>query len=139
MKEELIKVLVLGFVLVLSFSFSPGLSQETPDLRKIMGAWDIEVDADGEYYYLSMSIEKSEEGLKGTISESTGAFSDVPLSNIEYDGQTLKFTFNSPTPPDGIERLVKAEFKVGDNKLEGLLTVEDLEATATATATRKAK
>jgi hypothetical protein len=32
----------------------------------------MEVDAGGEYYYLSFAIEKTEDGLKGSISESAG-------------------------------------------------------------------
>lgn len=121
------------------FSLSFLLSLQTPDYGKIIGEWDIEVTADGEYYYLSMKMEKAETGLKGTISESTGGFTDVPLANIKFDGQTLYFEFTSPTPPDGNERLIKAELKVGDNKLDGTLTVEELGISASATATRKVK
>jgi hypothetical protein len=129
----------LSLFLIISFSSLLAQNQATPDYGKILGTWDVEVNANGEYYYLTMNIEKSEEGLKGMVSESTGAFSDVPLKEIQYDGQTLKFQFTSPTPPDGLERLVKADFKVGDNKLEGTVAVEDMGLSVPATATKKVK
>jgi len=129
----------LSVFLILSLSSAPAQTQVAVDYGKILGSWDVEVNADGEYYYLSLSIEKSEEGLKGTVSESTGAFSNVALKEIQYDGQTLKFQFSSPTPPDGLERVVKADFKVGDNKLEGTMAVEDLGLSVPATATKKVK
>jgi hypothetical protein len=129
----------LSLFLIISFSSPAAQNQAAPDYGKILGTWDVEVNANGEYYYLTMNIEKSEEGLKGKVSESTGAFSDVPLKEIQYDGQTLKFQFTSPTPPDGLERLVKADFKVGDNKLEGTVAVEDMGLSVPATATKKVK
>jgi len=132
-------VSALGLFLVISLSSPAAQNQAAPDYGKILGTWDVEVNANGEYYYLSVNIEKSEEGLKGKVSESTGAFSDVPLKEIQYDGQTLKFQFTSPTPPDGLERLVKADFKVGDNKLEGTVAVEDMGISVPATATKKVK
>jgi hypothetical protein len=132
-------VSVLSLFLIIPFSSLPAQNQAAPDYGKIIGTWDVEVNANGEFYYLTMNIEKAEEGLKGTVSESTGAFSDVPLKEIQYDGQTLKFQFTSPTPPDGLERLVKADFKVGDNKLEGTMAVEDMGLSVPATATKKVK
>jgi hypothetical protein len=132
-------VSALSLFLILSLSSLPAQNQATPDYGKIIGTWDIEVNANGEYYYLTMNIEKSEQGLKGTVSESTGAFKDVPIKETQYDGQSFKFQFTSPTPPDGLERLVKADFKVGDNKLEGTMSVEDMGISVAATATKKVK
>lgn len=97
----------------------------------------MEVEAEGEYYYLSFNIEKDESGLNGTISESTGFFSDSPLSNIQFDGEKLSFEFTVPTPPDGLERVVKAEFKVADNEMEGYVSLEDLGLSVPANATRE--
>lgn len=129
----------MSFFLVFSLSLYPQVSQQAPDYGKILGAWEVEVNAEGEFYYLSLNLEKSEEGLKGTITESAGAFTDVPLENIQFDGQTLKFEFRSPTPPDGSERLVNAEFRVGDSKLEGSMAITDLGISVPATATKKVK
>lgn len=139
MKTKFVKVISLSFFFIFSLSFFSLMSQESPDYSIILGEWDVEVDADGEYYYLSLTLEKSNGELKGTISESQGTFEDVPLSEIEFDGGTLSFEFNAPTPPDGYERLVTAEFEVDDNTLEGFFTIEDLGMSAQATATRKDK
>ena len=95
------------------------------------------MDVGGEFYYLSFSIEKTDEGLKGSISESSGLFSDVPLANIEFDDTHLSFETNIPTPPDGYENLVKSELKLVEGKLEGILSVEALGISAAATATKK--
>lgn len=137
MMAKCLTVSALSVFLILSLSSAPPQAQVAVDYGKILGSWDVEVNADGEYYYLSLNIEKSEEGLKGTVSESTGAFSDVAIKEIQYDGQTLKFQFTSPTPPDGLERVVKADFKVGDSKLEGTMAVEDLGLSVPATAIKK--
>jgi hypothetical protein len=123
------------FVLVL-FSFS-WAAQEKPDYGKIVGTWKIEVDADGEYYYLTLELKNAEGNLEGTISEDAGSFTDVPISEILFDGENLSFEFTSPTPPDGLERLVKAELKVGVDTMNGVMNVPDLGASATATATRE--
>jgi len=139
MKTTIVRILFLGCILVFSLSFSSLVRQEALDYGKILGDWDVEVDAGEEYYYLSMTIERSEGELKGTISESSGSFGDTPLSDIEFDGETLIFGFTAPTPPDGYERLVTAEFKVGDNKLEGFFSLDDLGISTAATATKKDK
>ncbi len=139
MRTILAKAFALGLFFSFSLCFLMLPSQETLNYEKILGAWDIEVVAEGEYYYLSMNLEKSEQELKGTISEQSGGFTDIPLSEIKFDGQTLSFDFTAPTPPDGLERLIKTEFKVADNRLEGTLNVVDLGVTATAIATRKEK
>jgi hypothetical protein len=97
----------------------------------------MEVDAGGEYFYLSFSIEKTDEGMKGAISESSGFFSDVPLENIEFDSTNLSFEMNIPTPPDGYENLVKTTLELIEGKFEGTLSVESLGISAAATATKK--
>lgn len=139
MKAKCIKVFALSFFFIFFLSLSSINSQETPDYGKILGDWEVEIDAEGEYYYLSMSIEKTNGELKGTISESTGFFVDVPLEEIQYDGKALNFEFTAPTPPDGMERVLSGEFEVGDDKLEGFINIPDLGMTVTATATREKK
>jgi hypothetical protein len=107
------------------------------DYDKILGDWEMEVDAGGEFFYLSFSIENTDSGLKGSISESSGFFSDVALVNIEFDGSQLAFEMNIPTPPDGYENLVKADFELVEERLEGTLSVESLGISAAATAIKK--
>lgn len=131
------RVLIFGLLFVFILSFSTLFSQEELSPEKVVGEWNVEIDAGGEYYYLNMTIEKANEGLKGTISEESGYFQNLALSNINFDGTILKFEFTAPTPPDDYERVVKAEFKVGENRLEGSMTAEDLGLTVSASATRK--
>jgi hypothetical protein len=58
------------------------------------------------------------------------------VSDVFYDGATFRFSFISPTPPDGASRTVKAEFKVGVDKMDGTISVPDLDMTVEAKATR---
>ena len=129
--------MVVG-ILWIGFFSSPLLKgQEAADYGAILGNWEMEVDAGGEYFYLSFSLEKTHEGLKGTISEFSGFFSNVPLENIEFDGTNLRFEMNIPTPPDGYENLVKSDFELVEDRFEGTLSVESLGISAAATATKK--
>ncbi|HEX9901679.1 MAG TPA: hypothetical protein VGB72_02335 [Acidobacteriota bacterium] len=110
--------------------------QAAPD--KILGAWNLEVVADYQSYYVNITLQLTEGVLTGTASEPSGTFTDVPLSDIAFDGATLKFGFKSPTPPDGLERAIWAELKIVDEKaMEGTITVPDLAITATAKATKQ--
>jgi hypothetical protein len=126
-----------GLILICLFAVSLLGSQEQVEYEKILGDWDMEVDAGGQYYYLYFTIEKTDGELTGTIGESSGFFSDVPLKNIEFDGSGLLFEMTIPTPPDGYESLVKAEFELVEERLEGQLTVESLGVSASAVATKK--
>lgn len=123
------------FVCIFSCSFLKG--QDQVDLKKILGDWNMEVDAGGEFYSLSFTIEKTDGELSGKISESSGFFSDIPLENIEFDGTNLSFEMTIPTPPDGYENLVKAEFELVEERLEGMLTVESIGASASAVASKQ--
>jgi hypothetical protein len=124
-------------IFICLFAFSLVGSQEQVDYEKILGDWDLEVDAGGQYYYLYFTIEKTDGELKGTIGESSGFFTDIPLKNIEFDGSNLLFEMTIPTPPDGYESLVKAEFELVEERLEGQLTVESLGVSASAVATKQ--
>lgn len=139
MKTKFLKVFLLSLFFISSLTLSSMKGQEAVDYAKILGNWEIEVDAEGEYYYLTLILKMSDGELEGAISESTGYFSDAPLSNIEFDGANLKFEFTAPTPPDGYERVVRTEFEVGDNTLEGTMNVDDLGVIALATGKREDK
>jgi hypothetical protein len=129
----------LGLVLAALFLFLLASAQEKTDLSKVTGTWKIEIAA-GEYYYsLTMVLKEAAGSLSGTISESTGMLIDVPLADILFDGANLSFTFNSPTPPDGLERLVKAEFKLVEGGLDGMMIVPSLDASAPAKAVKDSK
>lgn len=104
---------------------------------EIVGEWNMEVDAGGEYYYLSFSVTEEGGKLSGTISEESGSFIDAKMENIEFDGQKFRFEMTIPSPPDGLENLVNGEFEFNEGKLEGTLTIEEFGMTAFATCTKK--
>ena len=130
-----ISVLSCLFIFILLFSLLSG--QEDVDFGKIVGNWDIEVDAEGEFYYLILTVKSSDGSLSGVISDSSGFFTDVPISNIQFDGDSFSFEFDAPTPPDGVERLLRADFSTGEDTLEGFIAVDELGITARASGKRK--
>ncbi len=112
--------------------------QEAASKAKVLGAWDVEVTAEGQTYYLSMKLVEENGAFSGTISEQNGMFTDSPLSSLAYDGTTLSFEFNSPTPPDGMTRLLQVSMTWAGDALEGSVTIPDLGMTIPAKATKKA-
>jgi hypothetical protein len=112
-------------------------AQQKVDLNKVAGAWSLEVNAGGEFYYLALDLKVKDGKLEGGLSEANGMFKDAPLASIEFDGTTLKFDVKIPTPPDGTERLVKTELKLVAAKLEGMLTIADMGLTAAVTGVKK--
>jgi hypothetical protein len=139
MRAKFIICLVSFIFLIGAFNLPAfnGSRQQDVGNEKILGDWDMEVNAGGEYYYLTFTIEETDENLTGSISESSGFFSDVALANVEFDGETLLFEMTIPTPPDGIENLVSAELELVEERLEGTLTVEVLGISVPAAATKK--
>ncbi len=134
MRTEL-GVIALGVVLI-----AGGLWAQTApakvDNSKVAGAWQLEVDADGTYYYLGMSLLDKSGKLEGTISEASGYFKDLPLAEVVFDGEKLTFKFNSPTPPDGVTREVGAEFRLVQGALDGVVRVPELGFSAPTKGTR---
>jgi hypothetical protein len=135
MEKWTLAALVLLGAIVLAV---PAQNQNKTDNDKIVGIWALEVNADGEYYFLTLELKVTDDKLAGGLSEQNGMFTNVPLTNIEFDGQTLKFDCKVPTPPDGSERVTKTEMKLADNnKLEGTITVEEMGLSAPITGTKK--
>jgi hypothetical protein len=131
------KRILAAAVLSALFVLTPGMAQENVDNSGVLGKWKIEIYADGQYYYLTMELTEAEGKLEGTVSESQGTFTDRALENEAFDGTTLSFEFNSPTPPDGLERLLRAEFKLLEGKLDGTITVPAMGVTVRATAAKE--
>ncbi|OGD25895.1 MAG: hypothetical protein A2Y56_00035 [Candidatus Aminicenantes bacterium RBG_13_63_10] len=99
--------------------------QASPE--KIAGTWSVEIAVDTEAFFLSLTLGASGEGLEGSVSETYGSFTDLPITETVFDGTTLSFQFIAPTPPDGMERAVLVELKVVDEStMEGTLSVPDL-------------
>lgn len=127
--------LVAGAIILLITATA--IAQEKPDTAKIIGTWKVAVYAGETTYYLSLVVSEQQGQLAGKVSESTGYFTDVAISDIFYDGVSFRFSFVSPTPPDGISRTVKADFKVAEDSMGGVVSVPDLNVTVDASATRE--
>jgi hypothetical protein len=134
--QKLGPMMILLAVAVLALA-AQNPPQAKVDYNKIVGAWSLEVNAGQEFYYLPLLLKVTDGKLEGTLSEQNGMFKDVPLTNLEFDGQTLKFEAKTPTPPDGAERPIKFELKLVDGKLEGLVSIVDLGLTAAVTGAKK--
>jgi len=134
--ERLTLVTILA-VLILCLS-SSALAQEKKSTGKVIGEWKVEVNGDGQYYYLTMTITESGGKLSGTMSEQSGMFKDAPLTNLEFDGQNLGFEITVTTPPDGLEKPWTASFAVGEDKMDGSFS-NDQVGSVSASATREKK
>ncbi len=132
--------LALGLVLLASgYSAQEAKTPPAPQAKAeaILGEWALQIDAGGEFYYLSMTLSLQDKKLSGKLSESNGWFTDVPLTDISWDGATLKFKATAPTPPDGAERSLENELKLVEGKWAGMMNIPDLGMTAPVTGARK--
>ncbi|MBM3293730.1 MAG: hypothetical protein FJY82_04310 [Candidatus Aminicenantes bacterium] len=132
----------IGFALLAvavstALPLAAGQAPAKPNYGPLLGLWAIEVDAGGEYFYLTLEFKLVEGQCEGALSEQGGFFSQLPVADIDWDGTTLKFDFKSPTPPDGVERQVKSEFKYAEGKLAGMMTIPDLGMSVPATGAKK--
>lgn len=109
------------------------------DWQKVIGIWSLTVEADSYNIYLTLSLELNEGLVKGKMTEQSGMIPEVPLEAVEFDNENLKFAITAPSPPDGLNKVWKASFKVFGDKLEGAFFNEELGIAAAATGTRENK
>ncbi len=130
--SSLLLVIFIYFICLAPFSWAQ-------DQSKLVGDWQMVVEAEGQYFYLYLSLKEMEGKLEGTISEASGFFTNLPLNNLKLEADKLTFDFTAPTPPDGLSRLISAELKIAADyeKMEGFLTIPDLGITASANLTKK--
>jgi len=133
-KTSFLFVLGVAVFVVLVAGAAP--AQEKPDFSKVVGSWKVEVYAGSSTYYVDLVVVDNLGQLEGKVSESMGSFTDIATSELFYDSVTFRFEFVAPTPPDGMTRTVKADFKVAEDTMEGVIAVPDLDVIADAKATR---
>ena len=138
MKKLLVPVIVVGLS-ALAWSAPAAQTAAKPDLGKVLGTWDLELDADGQMFYLTMALEKVDGKLAGRVSEQNGMFTDAPLSEMAYDGETLKCTAAVPSPPDMATRPWVIELKVGADTVEGTIGNAELQISASISGKRAKK
>ncbi len=113
-----------------------GQDPPQPDLGKILGRWTLEIYADGQTIALDLLLENSNKVLGGRMSEQMGMFTDAPLKNVKYEGQTLTFEITVSSPPDGMERTWLAELTVGQDMVEGTISNAEVGISAPITGKR---
>jgi hypothetical protein len=138
MKRFLIPILIVGLVAG-SWAAPAVQNAPKPDLSKVLGTWNIEINADGQLFYLTLVMEAVEGRLAGKVSEENGMFTDAALSDIAYEGEILKCTVTVPSPPDMATRPWAIELKVGPDTLEGTIGNAELMISATMTGKRTKK
>src|SRR4030042_1569009 len=104
-----LRLMIAAGLLAVGLPLQP--QQASPE--KIAGTWSVEIAVDTEAFFLSLTLGASGEGLEGSVSETYGSFTDLPITETVFDGTTLSFQFIAPTPPDGMERAGLVELKVG--------------------------
>jgi hypothetical protein len=135
MRKSSMLVAFAAAVIALS-SPSAAPTQEKADNAKVLGAWNLDVYTGDQTYSLVLNITETNGQLAGKVSESMGTFTDVPISEIFFDGAAFRFSFISPTPPDGASRTVKADLKLNQDTMGGTISVPDLGIVIDASATR---
>jgi len=131
----------LAFICFVALALAPPAvpGQVAPDNSKVLGAWDVEVYDEGQYFNLNLVMEEAEGKLAGTISEKLGMFTDSPLSNVRFDGTTLDFEISVSSPPDGLIKTWAVEAVVGEEAMEGTISNAELGLSATLSAKRTKK
>ena len=138
MKRSLIVILVVGLAAG-AWAAQAVPKAPKPDLGKVLGTWSIEIDADGQMFYLTLVMEAVEGQLSGKVSEQNGMFTDAALSDFAYDGEILKCTAAVPSPPDMATRPWAIELRVGPETLEGTIGNAELMISASMTGKRTKK
>ena len=110
-----------------------------PDLGKILGTWSLDIDAGGSTITLTLVLEATDGKLTGKISEPNGMFTDSPVTNIEYDGESLAYVISVPSPPDGAVKDWKTQLKVGADVADGDIANADSGMSATISGKRVKK
>lgn len=132
-------VTVIFFLFILSTPIRASRAGQATDWTKVLGAWDLVIDGGDGYFYLAMTVERLEDKIGGKITDKSGMIPESALENLEFDGETLKFSITAASPPDGLSKIWTAEFKVGTGNLEGWISSQDLGISAWVTGSRPEK
>jgi hypothetical protein len=102
---------VISILAALGFTVLAGTAIAA-DNAAIVGAWNMEIDFQGQGFAMDLTITESEEGLAGSLG--APEFGNIPLENVSFDGENLKFETD-----DQQGGTATAELKLNDNKLDG--------------------
>ena len=102
---------IISILAALGFTVLAGTAIAA-DNAAIVGAWNMEIDFQGQSFAIDLTITESEEGLAGSLG--APEFGNIPLENVSFDGENLKFETD-----DQQGGTATAELKLNDNKLDG--------------------
>ncbi len=134
-----------AFALAVLWSFGLALPQQSsqpaskPDKTKILGTWNLEINAGEMIVNLTMIVEEIDGKLAGKVSEQNGMFTDAALAKIELSGEDFAAEISVPSPPDNAVKTWALRFKLGDETLTGTIANADLGMTAEITGKRVKK
>ena len=136
-------IVSLGLALALAAAFGLALTPQQaapkPDLSKVLGTWNLDIDTGGMVITLTLVLEAPEGKLSGKISEPNGMFTDAPLANIEYDGENLAYDISVASPPDGSVKTWRTQLKLGADVAEGVIANADSGMSANVSGKRVQK
>jgi hypothetical protein len=134
--KRAIVILSLALALLAGLGLAQQKAAPKPDLSKILGTWSLDIDAGGSTITLTLVLEETDGKLTGKISEPNGMFTDSPLANIEYDGESLAYDISVPSPPDGAVKDWRTQLKVGADVVDGDIANADSGISATVAGKR---
>ncbi|MGB9893477.1 MAG: hypothetical protein ACPLRA_03620, partial [Candidatus Saccharicenans sp.] len=104
------------------------LAQDKPSVKpeEIVGTWDILIEAEGLVINLSFKLELENNVLSGKMTDQSGTFAEVPVSDLKLEDSTLSFNLTVAAPPDGLVRTWGWEIKIEADKMEGLVYNNEL-------------
>ncbi len=102
---------IISILAALGFTVLAGTAIAA-DNAAIVGAWNMEIDFQGQGFAMDLTITESEEGLAGSLG--APEFGNIPLENVSFDGENLKFETDDQQGGTAIVAL-----KLEDNKLDG--------------------
>jgi len=137
-KALILSVLAVSAVVVAAASTVSVAAQEAVKPESLAGTWDVEIAAEGQYFYVTLVLECADGKPSGKISESTGLFTDAPCETIAIEGRKLSFSANLLSPPDGTVKLWKVEVEMAGDEMTGSIWNTDL-ALLASFAGKKAK
>ena len=105
---------VISILAALGFTVLAGTAIAA-DNTAIVGDWNMEIDFQGQGFAIDLIITETEEGLAGTIG--APEFGVVPLENVSFDGENLKFETDDQQGGTAI-----IELKLNGSELDGSIS-----------------
>lgn len=130
---------LLRVALMSVFLLASGLAAGPTDYAKVIGTWQLELQVEGQYFYLSMTLQENQGILSGTVSEQSGFFTDSPLAEVTYENGVLVTLAAVPSPPDGSMLSWWISLNIGEDSAEGTISNSDIGITAAISGKRTSK